>query len=163
MGAQNQKLKMALVFGTLPTADEVDQFRLLSEQFDIALVTSQSICGYMMQTSRFQNLRCVPLPEYDENPTYVPGLEKALQEFDVVVVKERVGLYAYQAMKAKWRKNFRLVVWIDNLTAFPADDVARMRTIRNEVTAAADAFIVQTEAARQTLMTDGVHPTAFTI
>jgi len=151
-----QKQKLALVFGNVPTVEEVDQYRLLSSRYEIAVLTSASICGYLSQTSWFNDLRCIALPDYDANPTYLPGLENALAGFDIVVVKERLGLYAYQAVKAKWRNRFRLVVQVDNLVPFPGEDVGQMRTIRREVTNAADAFIVQTDAARQVLLLEGV-------
>ena len=86
----------------------------------------------------------------------MPGLEKVLADFDIVVVKERLGLYAYQAVKAKWQYRFRLVVWVDNLVPFPANDIDQMRTVRLEVTNAADAFIVQSKAAAATLEMEGV-------
>ncbi len=96
------------------------------------------------------------LPDYDDNPTYLPGLEKLLQNFDVVIVKERLGLYAYQCVKAKWRYRFRLFVWVDNLRAFPGQDLKDMSVIRSEVTNSADGFIVQSQAAQATLLVEGV-------
>jgi glycosyltransferase involved in cell wall biosynthesis/Flp pilus assembly protein TadD len=148
--------KLALVYGNLPTVEEIDQFMLIASQYDVSVVASESVCGYLTQTSYFQDLKCLALPDHDENPTYLPGLEKALASFDVVVVKERLGMYAYQAVKAKWRRRFRLVIWVDNLTPFPGEDVAMMRTVRVEAGNAADAFIVQSEAARQVLLLEGI-------
>ncbi len=150
------KKKLALVYGTLPTVEEIDQFLLLSGEYDVTVVTSESICGYLTQTSHFDSLSCIALPDHAENPTYLPGLEKALGGFEVVVVKERLGMYAYQAVKAKWRNRFRLVCWVDNLTPFPGEDITHMRTIRAEVSNAADAFLVQTAAAAATLKVEGI-------
>lgn len=148
--------KLAIVFGTVPTVEEIDQFMLIAGQYDITVVASESICGYLTQTSYFHDLKCMALPDHDENPTYLPGLERALEGFDVVIVKERLGMYAYQAVKAKWRKRFRLVVWVDNLTPFAGEDISMMRTVRVEIGNAADAFIVQTEAARALLTIEGI-------
>lgn len=148
--------KLALVFGSLPTVEEIDQFMLIAGQYDITVIASESVCGYLTQTSYFHDLKCIALPDHDENPTYLPGLEKVLDGFEIVVIKERLGMYAYQAVKAKWRKRFRLVVWVDNLTPFPGEDVAMMRTVRVEVGNAADAFIVQTDAARELLILEGI-------
>lgn len=159
---RGQKRKLALVFGNLPTVEEIDQFRLLAKGYDVTVVTSESIAGYLTQTSRFQDLKCVPLPDYDINPTYLPGLEKVLNEFDIVVVKERLGVYAYQAVKAKWRKRYRLVIWTDNLVSFPGEDVNQIKTVRREVTNAADLFIVQTDAAKRALLLEGVEPERIT-
>src|SRR5215471_2640060 len=125
--------KLALVYGTLPTVEEIDQFLLLAADYEVTVVTSESVVGYLTQTSHFDQLACAALPDHSENTTYLPGLEKALAGFDVVVVKERLGMYAYQAVKAKWRNRFRLVVWVDNLTPMPGDDVTHLRTIRREV------------------------------
>lgn len=152
----DSKKKLALVYGTLPTIEEIDQFMLINDHFDISVITSESICGYLTQTSNFHNLQCIALADHNDNPTYLPGLEKALAGFDVVVVKERLGMYAYQAIKAKWRHKFRMVVWVDNATGFPGDDIIQMRTIRNEIANSADLFIAQTEAVRQTLLLEGV-------
>lgn len=148
--------RLALVYGTLPTVEEIDQFLLLAGDYDVTVVTSESVVGYLSQTSHFDNLACVALPDHSENTTYLPGLEKALVGFDVVVVKERLGMYAYQAVKAKWRSRFRLVIWVDNLTPLPGDDVTHLRTIRREVESAADAFLVQSQGARHALMIEGV-------
>lgn len=156
MSAQSKKQRLALVFGNLPTVEEIDQFMLLQEAYDIQVVSSESICGFLTQNSHFQDLTCIALPDHDENPTYLPGLEKVLADFDLVVVKERLGLYAYQAVKAKWKSRFRLLVWVDNLAPYPAEDVNQMRTIRREVTNAADLFIVQSNAAKLALEIEGV-------
>lgn len=152
------KKKIALVLGSLPSVEEVDQFRLLADAFEIQVISSESICGYLTQNSYFQDLTCIALHDHDENPTFLPSLEKVLSGFDIVIIKERLGLYAYQALKARWRYQFRLLVWVDNLAPFPAQDVDQMRTIRTEITNSADGFIVQSKAARTTLELEGVEP-----
>lgn len=152
------KKKVALVLGSLPSVEEVDQFRLLTDAFEVQVISSESICGYLTQTSYFQDLTCVVLRDHDDNPTFLPSLEKVLSSFDIVIVKERLGLYAYQALKARWRHKFRLLVWVDNLVPFPAHDVDQMRTIRTEITNGADGFLVQSKAARSTLELEGVNP-----
>ena len=152
------KQKLALVLGSVPSVEEVDYFRLLIETYDFYVIASESICGYLAQTSYFNQLTCIALRDHDENPTFLPGLEKVLEQFDLVIVKERLGLYAYQVLKAKWRFQFKLLVWVDNLVAFPAHDVDQMRTIRTEVSNAADCFLVQSNAARIALELEGVAP-----
>ncbi len=52
----------------------------------------------------------------------------------------------FKAVKSKFKNRFRLGVWIDNLATMPAEDVGQMRTIRHEVSNAADVFIVQSQA-----------------
>ena len=151
-----RKVLLALVIGCLPSVEEIDQFRLLVQDYDVQVITSESIAAYITQNSYFQDLTCVVLKDHDENPTFIPGLEKVLSNYEIVVVKERVGLYAYQVLKAKWRHQFRMLVWIDNLVPFPAHDIDQMRTIRTEVTNAADGFIVQTKAARTALELEGI-------
>ena len=155
---ETQKQKLALVFGSVPTVDEIDQFQLIKDAFDVRVISSESIGNYLAETSYFQDLTCLALKDYDDNPSYLPGLEKALNDFDVVIVKERLGIYAYQAVKAKFKKRFRLIIWVDNLMPFPAEDIDQMRTVRREVTDAADAFIVQSKAAREVLELEGVEP-----
>lgn len=150
------KQKIALVIGHVPTIEEVDQFRLIAEAYEINVVCSESISGFLTQTSYFQDLTCVAVPDHDENPTFLPGLEKVLGDYDIVVVKERLGLYAYQSVKAKWQHRFRLIVWVDNMSAFPGQDIDQMRTVRQEITNAADAFIVQSSGARAALLAEGV-------
>lgn len=150
------KKKLALVYGTLPTVEEIDQFQLMTTDYDVSVLSSESICAYISQNSRFQNLRCVALADHDDNPMYLPGLEKALAGYDVVICKERLGIYAYQVVKAKWRHRFRLGVWVDNLAANPGEDIDQMRIIRHEISNAADLFLVQTEAARETLRVEGI-------
>lgn len=150
------KQKLALVIGSLPSIEEIDQFRLIIDAFDVTVISSESICGYLNENSFFDDLTCIVLKDHDDNPTFLPGLEQALASFDIVVIKERLGLYSYQSLKAKWRHQFRLLVWIDNLNVLPAQDVDQMRTIRQEVTNAADGFLVQTKAARQILELEGI-------
>jgi tetratricopeptide (TPR) repeat protein len=156
MAITGGKKKLAIVYGNLPTVEEIDQFQLISQEYDITVVGSESVCGYLTQTCSFQGLPCVALPDYDENPSYIPGLEKALVGFDVVVVKERLGMYAFQVVKAKWRHRFRLVIWVDNATPFPGHDINHMRTVRQEVASAADAFLVQSDLVLQALKIEGI-------
>lgn len=151
-----EKKKVAFVLGSLPSVEEVDQFRLIAESYEVQVISSESICGYLTQNSYFQGLTCVLLKDHDENPTFLPSLERVLEGFDIVIVKERLGLYAYQALKAKWRHQFRLLIWVDNLVPFPANDIDQMRTIRTEVSNAADGFIVQSKAAALSLQLEGI-------
>jgi hypothetical protein len=67
-----------------------------------------------------------------------------------------LGFTPIKLLKAKWRHRFRLLVWVDNLAVFPAQDVDQMRTIRVEVTNAADGFLVQSKAAAKNLEVEGV-------
>ncbi|MCX6118999.1 MAG: glycosyltransferase [Proteobacteria bacterium] len=152
----SSKPKLALLYGTLPTVEEIDQFQLMKDQYEVFVIAPESIVDYISRMSHFNDLRCLALPDHDENPTYVPGLERALVGFDIVVVKERLGLYAFQAVKAKWRNGFKLVVWVDNLVPFPGDDMDQFRIIRSELAAAADSFLVQSDAAREALLLEGI-------
>lgn len=150
------KKRVALVYGNLPTVEEIDQFMLIADEYDLTVISSESICGYLTQNSYFHNLPCIALADYEENTTYLPGLENALRGFDLVIIKERLGMYAYQAVKAKWRNRFRLICWVDNAVVRPGEDVTMMRTVRSEVTSAADGFIVQSEAVRSALEIEGI-------
>ena len=150
------KKKVALVVGHLPSVEEIDQFATVAKNVEFKVISSESICEYLSQNSYFQDLECVALRDHEENPTYLPGLELVLEEFDVVIVKERLGLYAYQAVKAKWKHRFRLIVWIDNLLPYPANDVDQMRTVRMEISNAADDFLVQTQSAQKCLELEGI-------
>jgi glycosyltransferase involved in cell wall biosynthesis/Tfp pilus assembly protein PilF len=157
-----KKPKLALVYGNLPTVEEIDQFQLLKNTYDVFVIASDSVVDYISRLSNYNDLRCVALPDHDDNPTYLPGLEKALAGFDIVLVKERLGLYAYQAVKAKWCNNFRLAVWVDNLTPFPGEDLDQFRIIRQELANAADCYIVQSGAAREALLLEGVEEARIT-
>ena len=99
----------------------------------------------------FHDLTCLALPDHESNPSYIPGLEKVLSPYEIVITKGRLGLYSYQALKAKWRYQQRLYVWVDNLQVLPANDIEEMKTIRLEVTSGADGFIIQTPEARKVL------------
>jgi Flp pilus assembly protein TadD len=153
---ESKKIKIVLVYGSLPGIEEIEQFTSLGDEFEVSLASSLSICQYLSQASFFKNLNCIALPDHDQNSTFLPGLENILEEFDVVVVKERLGVYAYQAVKAKWRFKFRLLVLVDNLMPFPAEDIDRMRTVRQEISDAADGFIVQSRMAENTLLIEGI-------
>ena len=152
----DSRQKLALVVGSVPTVDEIDQFQLIREQYDVNVIASESVCSYLQGCSFFQDLTCLALPDYDDNPSYLPGLERVLAGYDIVILKERLGLYAYQTVKAKWQHKFRLAVWIDNLTVYPAQDLDQTRIIRDEVMRGADLFIVQSKAARETLLIEGI-------
>lgn len=155
---QNVKQKLALVYCTIPSFQEIEQFKLLTSHYDVSFISTESVCGYLTQITTFDKLECVMLADYDHNPTYMPGLENTLKGFDVVVVKERMGFYAYQAIKAKLKYKFRLVVLVDNLMPLFAEDVEEIRTIRTEITNAADAFIVNSKAAQRALLIEGIKP-----
>ncbi|NRA67964.1 MAG: glycosyltransferase [Pseudobacteriovorax sp.] len=150
------KPKIGLVVGCLPSVEEIDQFLVIAEMSSFHIITSESIASYITQNSYFQDLTCIVLKDHDENPTFLPGLENVLKDYDLVIVKERIGLYAYQVLKAKWRYQFRMFIWVDNLVPFPANDVDQMRTIRTEVSSGADGFLVQTSSAKATLELEGV-------
>lgn len=154
-----QKPKIAIVYTTIPTVAEIDLFAEISGSYDVHLLSSESIGQYVQRNTTFDGLTCVMLPDHDDNASYLPGLEKQLAGYDAVIIKERLGLYAYQAVKAKWQHKFRLLVWIDNHQPFPAEDIDRARTIRGEIHNAADFFIVQTKAARNALLLEGVSAT----
>ena len=150
------KPRLALVTGNVPNIDEIDQFRLLVDTYEVNVISSVSICEYLKENSFFNDLTCIALQDHDENPTFLPGLEQVLKNYDLVVVKGRLGLFAYQTIKAKWQSRFRLFVWVDNLVPFPANDIDQMRTIRQEVTNAADGFIVQSRHAKSVLEVEGI-------
>ena len=152
----DSRMRVAMVYGTLPSVEEIDQLTLISDQCELSVLAAESVVSYLAENSSFSQLRYIPLPDHDENPSFLPGLESALSGFDLVVVKERIGLYAYQVIKAKWKFRFRLCVLVDNLIPLPAEDMQRMRTIRQEISQAADFFLTQTEAARQCLLLEGV-------
>ncbi len=153
-----QKEKLAAVYGTIPSPEEIDQLvAFCGDQYELTIIAGLSIAEYLRTNSRSIGLRVLALPDHDENHTFLPGLEPVLAGFHTIIVKERIGLYAYQAVKAKWLHRSRLIVLIDNLTPWPAQDIPRLRTIRDEVTKAADAFMVQSEAARDMLtMIEGI-------
>ena len=153
----NSKRQLAIIYGMLPSAEEIEQLQLLQEEFKITIISSESIIGYFTQNVFSSNFECIPLPDHDDNTTFLPGLEKVLENFSMVIVKERLGIYAFQVVKAKWKHQFKLLIWVDNLTLQPGEDIQRMRTIRNEVNKAADSFLVQTNAARDTLLLEGIH------
>ena len=147
------KTKIALVYGTIPSHEELEQYAHYSENCDFTLITAESISRYVQDVCFFEGLNILPLSDHEENHSFLPGLERALSGFDVVIVKERVGLYAYQAVKSKWINNFRLYVIIDNVTPFPGEDIRQMKTVREEVTSAADGLIVQSKLVQNMLVT----------
>ncbi len=147
------KKNLALVYTTIPSPFEIEQFQAFcAHDYELTLITCQSIAEYLQGTCWIPSLRILALENHEENHTYLPGLEQALANFHTVIIKERVGLYAYQVVKAKWLHGFRLMVLVDNLTPWPANDISRLRTIREEVTTAADAFIVQSKALMEMLV-----------
>lgn len=150
---ESHKTKIALVYGTIPSIEEIEQYAVFSETCEFTLVTAESIAEYMKEMCFFKGLNIASLPDHDENPSFLPGLEKALAGFDVVIIKERVGVYAYQAVKAKWVHDFKLYVVVDNVTPFPGEDIPQMKTIREEVTASADGIIVQSKLVQNMLTT----------
>ncbi len=145
--------KMAVIYATIPSPEEIEQFvEFANGEYELAIVTAFSIGDYIHKTSRATGLKIITLADHLENHTYLPGLEEALKGFDMVVLKERIGLYVYQTIKAKWIHGFKLVVLVDNLTPWPTQDIPRLRTIRDEVMTAADSFIVQSQAAFEILV-----------
>ncbi len=158
MQEHQSMLKIGLVYGHLPSLEELDQFNLIANEVEISVICAVSVADYLQKTEMFSGIKIIPLPDYDENPSYLPGLENVLGGFDIVLIKERLGLYAYQALKVRMKHKYKLAVWIDNITPFVAEDVTQMRTIRNEVTDNADLILVQSKAARDALLVEGVDP-----
>ncbi len=148
--------KIALVYGTLPSIDEINQLQPILNNCQIDLIASEAIISYLSQNIDNDKINCIVLPEHDENPTFLPGLEEALTSYKIVIVKERIGIYAYQVVKAKWRNKFRLFTWIDNIKSYPSEDLKRLRTIRTELGQSTDGFIVQSDDAKKALLIEGV-------
>ena len=48
--------KIGLVLGTVPNTDEIDQFKLLQEKYEVHVISSQSICDYIQENSLFHDL-----------------------------------------------------------------------------------------------------------
>ncbi|MDD9952612.1 MAG: hypothetical protein OXT67_13710 [Zetaproteobacteria bacterium] len=158
--------KVAFVFGTLPEHSELDQILLLNTVVDVDIITPQSMSQYIyanmrpVQSSgedRTFELSIVELPDHVDQLSFLPGLESVLANYTIVVVKERLGMYAFQAIKAKQQHHFWLYYWVDNGFSFPAEDMETLRTIREEVTRLADGFIVQSKACETALLLEGVH------
>jgi tetratricopeptide (TPR) repeat protein len=145
--------KMAVIYATIPSPEEIEQLvEFTKNDYDLTVVTAFSIGEYIHKISRASGLKIITLVDHLENHTYLPGLEECLKGFEVVLLKERIGLYVYQAVKAKWIHRFKLIVLVDNLTPWPTQDIARLRTIRDEVMTAADCFVVQSQAAYEMLI-----------
>jgi len=156
--AQGVKKHLAIVLGTIPSYQEIDLFENFNYIYNITIITSESIVNYINKITWYNQLHCIAIPDYEENPSFLPGLEEILsKKYEVVIVKERIGLYSYQTVKAKWKSHFRLVVWLDNQMPFPGDDVRQFCTIREEVKEAADAYIVQTLGTERTLLIEGIN------
>ncbi len=151
-----QRPRLAIVYGMLPLTDEINQFSVLSDKYDIDLVSTSVVCEYVKANTFFENLNYVSLSDYKDNPTYVAGLEKALKDYSIVILKERTGLYAYQTLKAKWQYHFKLIVWCDNLYTFWDDTKDEFSTIRSELNLGADLFITQTKQGVDSLISEGV-------
>ena len=150
------KPRIAVVYGMLPLTDEINQFSVLKDSYDIDLISTSIVCEYVKENTFFKELNYVSLSDYKDNPTYVAGLEKALKGYSVVILKERTGLYAYQVLKAKWQYHFKLVVWCDNLYTFWNDTHDEFATIRNELVVGADLFITQTKQGVDSLISEGI-------
>ena len=148
--------KIALIYGMIPSVEEIEQWSLAKEPYKVDIITSASIGEFLKKNIKHILAPVYILPDHDENPTFLPGLESVLKNYDVVIVKGHLGIYAYQAIKAKWRYRFKLLYMMDNLLPFPSEDIKRLKTIRDEVMRHADAFIVQTKSAQKTLNLEGV-------
>lgn len=144
---------IALVYGTLPVVDEILHIQQVYNRKDhITIVTTIELGGYIRDMlPEEMGLEFIELPDHSDDLTFIPGLEKALLPFDLVIVKERLGFYAYQAVKAMWNARFKLIYWIDNITPFPAQDIERLNTIREAVENSADGFMVSSNAAYKML------------
>ncbi|MBI2601522.1 MAG: tetratricopeptide repeat protein [Deltaproteobacteria bacterium] len=149
------KTKIALVFGCHPNVFDIEQFIPLAETCELSVITSSKIGESVVPCLRDSKLALLTLPYYESSPTFLPGLENILKGFDVVIVKDRTNLCSYQAVKAKSKHLFRLIVWIDNLVSFPGEELPNVRVIRDEVGGLADYFLVQSDAARKLLRLEG--------
>lgn len=152
----NAITRIALVYATEPTIEELDQFICLPSDANLKVVTSEHIAEVIAESSRFNQLDCIALPNHSDNLLFLPGLEQVLGNFDLVIIKGRVGIYAYQAVKAKRVHHFKLVVLEDSIYPFPHETIERVQTIRDEVTANADHFLVATKHSQTALELEGV-------
>lgn len=158
--------QVAFVFGTLPELAELDQIALLATVCHVSVITPASMSAYIKENfqpvlipraNACRSVSILELPDHSDQLSFLPGLESVLSKFSVVIVKERLGMYAFQAVKAKQQHHFRLYYWIDNGFSFPAEDIETLRTIREEATRLADGFIVQSRTTEQALCAEGIH------
>ncbi len=149
------KRKIAIVLGTLPHFFDLQQFSFLEEIYDLTLISSATICDCIAESLTDLHIPLLSLPNYEHSPSFLPGLEALLANFECVILNDRTGVCAYQVVKARAQFHFRLVLWVDNISPFPGDNSDELKVIRREIAKSSDAFLVQSDAARNALKIEG--------
>jgi hypothetical protein len=146
--------ELAIVLGDVPGPESIEVWEGLKQLFHITVITNEPIAKILQEQLIWPDLKYKTLKEYKDG--YIPGLEEALSSYPYVFLKERIGVYAYQVVKAKSRYGFCLWIGEDHSVFLAGEEDATLRTIREEVTAAADAFLVQDPAVHRRLQAEGV-------
>ena len=146
------KRKIAIVFGTQPHFFDLQQFAILEESYDLTLISSSAICESISASLDHSKMQVLSLPNYEQSPSFLPGLENVIKGFETVIVNDRTGVCAYQLVKAKASYHFRLVVWVENIIPYPGENSEELRVIRKEICKVADAFLVQSDAVQRAVV-----------
>ncbi|WGL59419.1 tetratricopeptide repeat protein [Pigmentibacter sp. JX0631] len=98
-------------------------------------------------------LTCYTLDSMNENKTFLSGLEKELEDFQLIIALGENSLASYQAAKVKRSHLSRLIIWQNsprpphaNIGArspngSPLPNIARERTVRKEVLKNSDVVL----------------------
>lgn len=152
------KPSLAIVLDSIPHVDEVRQLIELQGHYKITIITGEDEAKRITSYRMAKTFDCIALPTHASREGFLPGLEGILGAFQIVILKGRVGVFAYQVVRAKWKHRFRLIIWEDNALPFPSDDSETDRAVREEVTNASDVILVNAASVKHALTVEGVAP-----
>ncbi len=151
-------------FSLLRGNPEITAFRAGSEVQDRLEQRDDGSLGFRIEPIHFDTQAGNPLVSAkntllarygDREPAILPFHDR-LEGFDIVQTWELFTDWSSEAALARERLSTRLVVMVWDNIPFNMEQDERRRTIKRQVAAAADRFLVYTERSRRTLLIEGV-------
>lgn len=131
------------------------QLTRLAKECDLSVITSKSVFSTLAMALASGQLKGQQVLDYKSEPSYLPGLESILDNFDLVILTDRRSMASYQAARARAKSGYRLVVIEDNIKGCGHDDRSQSMVIRQELAKAVDEYWVHCKGAVTMLEAEG--------
>ncbi|MBE0569819.1 MAG: glycosyltransferase [Deltaproteobacteria bacterium] len=138
---------------------EMQNYEPLSGAFDLTAYTTTNP-SFDIGPVRIPVVR---LPHHPEHAGYMPGLESALLDEDLIYSADTTWMFSFQAalIREKFGKKLVCLQW-ENIP-FAYEERREMKAMKSAVRAGADHFIAVTERAKEALVLEGVDPARITV
>lgn len=149
------RIKLGVVYVSTPHPSEVRLFDNLPEEFSVSFVVKHSLIPFL-KSLNLNNSKVIAVPDYKEQPSFMPGIEKALEGLHVVIIERADQYYSYQVSRAKWKLGFKLLFMAKQLESIDLGSEEAQSAIEQEVHKCIDGILVSSKAIYDRLLLKGI-------